>query len=157
MNRTGVFLQARIASRRLYGKALLDLAGKPVIWHAMNALRNVPADQYALLCDEESIDLLRPIAEESGFDLFAGDPSDVLERYCAAARYYEVDEIVRSTGDNPLVSAAVAREAIELRRERETDYAGIVGTPLGTGWRYSTRMRFSILHRGRRSGTIGNM
>jgi spore coat polysaccharide biosynthesis protein SpsF len=133
MIRTGVFLQVRMASQRLYGKALLELAGKPVVWHAMEALRAVPADVYALVTDEESVPMLSDVAEERGFDLFAGDPEDVLERYCEAARYYGVDEIVRSTGDNPLVSASVARDAIAFRRETNADYAGITETPLGTG------------------------
>lgn len=133
MIKTGVFLQVRIASQRLYGKALLDLAGKPVVWHAMRSLLRIPAHQYALLTDEDSAVHLERVAGETGFDLFTGDPHDVLERYCAAVRYYGVDEVVRATGDNPLVSAHTARRAIALRREQVADYAGITGTPYGTG------------------------
>lgn len=133
MVKTGVFLQARISSQRLYGKALLDLAGLPVIRHAMNALSRVPASRYAVLTDDESAGHFAHIAADSGFDVFAGDPDDVLERYCAAIRYYGVDEVVRATGDNPLVSPRVAMQSITIRREHDADYAGVTGTPYGTG------------------------
>lgn len=133
MIKTGVFLQVRISSQRLYGKALLDLAGKPVIWHAMRALEQIPAAQYAILTDEESAPHFSRVAAERGFDVFVGDPEDVLERYSAAVRYYGVDEVVRATGDNPMVSAQVARRSIALRRDEEADFAGITGTPYGTG------------------------
>lgn len=133
MIKTGVFLQVRISSSRLYGKALLDLAGKPVVWHAMRSLSRIPAFRYSLLTDEESAPHFSRVADELGFDVFTGDPEDVLERYCAAIRYYGVDEVVRATGDNPLVSAAVAQQAITLRRVHSSDYAGITGTPYGTG------------------------
>ncbi len=133
MSKTAVFLQVRLSSQRLYGKALLGLSGKPVLWHAMQALVQVPADTFALLTDEESCDDLRPWAKSCGFDVFAGDPEDVLERYCAAIRYYGVDEVVRATGDNPLVSGRLASEVLDLRRSAGADYAGITGTPYGTG------------------------
>ncbi len=133
MSKSAVFLQVRLASTRLPGKALLPLANKPVIAHAMNALASLPVVVRAVLTDESSAEQLRPIAASCGYDLFCGDPDDVLERYCAAARYYSVDTIVRATGDNPLVSAAVAREAMQLQGVTDADYAGITGTPYGTG------------------------
>lgn len=133
MGETGVFLQVRIASSRLTAKALLPLGDKPVILHAMDALRPVPADQYWILTDEESAPLLEEQAHRGGFLLFAGDPQDVLKRFCDAADHAGVDTIVRATGDNPLVSGYMAGEALHLQRETGADYAGITGTPLGTG------------------------
>ncbi len=47
--RTGIFIQVRLGSTRLPGKALLPLPGGSVIQHVMRALAAVPADVHALL------------------------------------------------------------------------------------------------------------
>jgi len=122
-----------MASTRLPGKALLPLVDKTVIAHAMDALASLPVHVRAVLTDEASADDLRPVVESCGYQLFCGDPDDVLGRYCAAARHFSIDTIVRATGDNPLVSAAIAREAMQLQSVTDTDYAGITDTPYGTG------------------------
>lgn len=133
MNDTAVFLQARLASSRLPRKALLPLAGQPVVWHAMQALRLVNASQLVLLTDPESAPELGPVAEACGFALFVGDPDNVLARFVAAIHRYQPEVVVRATGDNPLVSPRNANRSIGLRARTEADYAGIVGPPLGTG------------------------
>jgi spore coat polysaccharide biosynthesis protein SpsF len=122
-----------MASSRLPGKALLPLAGKPVIQHAMEALSSLPVSRYVLLTDGESAPHFSEIAEMCGYDVYPGDPEDVLDRYCAAASFYSVETIVRATGDNPLVSASIAREALQLAESSGADYAGITDTPYGTG------------------------
>ncbi|MEX2442867.1 MAG: NTP transferase domain-containing protein [Alkalispirochaeta sp.] len=133
MSETAVFLQVRLASTRLPGKALLPLAGKPVISHAMDALATLPVGCRAVLTDEASASQLRPLAKASGYEVFCGDPDDVLKRYCTAARRFGIDTIIRATGDNPLVSAAITREAMHLQAVTGADYAGITETPYGTG------------------------
>jgi spore coat polysaccharide biosynthesis protein SpsF len=130
---TGVFLQVRLESSRLARKALLPLGDRSVIEHAMRALRGVPAEHYALLTDQESAAALEDPASAYGFALHIGDPSDVLSRYAGAARRFEVDTIVRATGDNPLVSAALASETVALLRRNGADYATYTGVPVGTG------------------------
>jgi spore coat polysaccharide biosynthesis protein SpsF len=143
---TAVFLQVRMASSRLPGKALLPLAGKPVIQHAMEALATLPAGRYALLTDRESAPHLNGIAEACGYEVFIGDPEDVLDRFCAAAAFYAVETIVRATGDNPLVSASIAREALQLAESSGADYAGITDTPYGTGVEVIRRHALERLH-----------
>lgn len=133
MNRSAVFMQVRLASRRLPGKALLPLAGKTVIAHAMLALAELPVDRHVLLTDEESVPELEPEAAQCGYDVFVGDPEDVLQRYCDAAQRFGVRQIIRATGDNPLTSCAMARQAMQLQECLHADYAGILDTPYGTG------------------------
>jgi spore coat polysaccharide biosynthesis protein SpsF len=130
---TGVFLQVRLSSSRLPNKALLELAGKSVIAHAMDSLRRLPASVHAVLTDSASAPLLEDVADRCRFQLFVGSPTNVLERYVAAARHYGVSEVVRATGDNPLVSWELARMAVARRRQRGADYFGFDGPPLGTG------------------------
>ena len=130
---TGVFLQARIDSSRLPRKALIELAGMTVIEHAMAALRTIPADRFALLTDDASAPELGPPAERAGFTLFVGPRDDVLRRYVLAAERYDVDRIVRATGDNPLVSGELAVRLLGGHESEGADFSGYLGPPLGTG------------------------
>lgn len=133
MDKVAVFLQVRMSSSRLPGKALLPLAGKPAIVHAMQALRSLPVAQWWLITDRESESALSPWARQCGYQVFCGDPRDVLKRFCDAIECSGATEIVRATGDNPLVSSTVAEAALQLYKNAGADYAGITGTPLGTG------------------------
>lgn len=130
---TAVFLQVRLGSSRLPEKALAELSGRTVVEHAMRALRDVPVNRHVVLTDENSAETLAPYAHRCGFGLFVGDPTDVLSRYAAAAEWYEPETIVRATGDNPLVSAHVARAALGLHDATGADYTALTGGPLGTG------------------------
>ena len=130
--KTGVFLQVRLSSSRLPGKALLKLNGKTAIEHAMESLAAVPAEVFALLTDDESKQALMPLAKSYGFEVFEGPRDDVLLRYAKASRYFGVTRYMRATGDNPLVSWELARDLIELHEANDADFSGFLGPPLGT-------------------------
>jgi len=130
---TGVFVQVRLGSTRLPGKALLGLRGGCVIQHVMRAVRTVEADVRALLTDARSEAALRPLADAEGFRLLVGPDEDVLARFCMASRQWSVDQVIRVTGDNPLTSASLARAILREHREAATDLSHYLGIPWGTG------------------------
>lgn len=130
---TAIFLQVRLDSVRLPNKALLTLGDRTVIEHAMRALDAPAADHRCLLTSEDSADALRPYAESAGWDIFIGPKNDVLARYARAARRFGARRIVRATGDNPLVSPAMARAAMNLAEGTGAHYAGLDELPLGSG------------------------
>lgn len=128
-----VFLQVRLGSTRLPGKALLPLREKPIVAWAMERLRRVEVDEYWLVADEKSAEELTPVASQYGYQVFGGDPVNVLKRFVDCAQRAEVDWIVRATGDNPLVAWELAERSLQLCAAHQLDYAGITGTPYGTG------------------------
>lgn len=130
---TGVFLQVRLSSSRLPRKALLRLADRTVVEHALRSLARLPAAVHCVLTDPSSADEIRPVAKRCGYQTFVGSETNVLERFVGAVRAFGVDEVVRATGDNPLVSWELARLAVALRRRENADYAAFDGPPLGTG------------------------
>jgi len=131
--RTGIFVQVRLGSTRLPGKALLALPGGTVIQHVMRALREVSADVHALLTDAGSLAALRPAAEAEGFALLAGPEEDVLGRYGMAIRRFGVSEVIRATGDNPLTSGRLARGILGLHRAEQAELSHYRGVPWGSG------------------------
>lgn len=129
----GVFLQVRLGSTRLPGKALLPLAGRSSVEHAMDALRAIRADVHAILTDAASAPSLAPLAAGCGFETFIGPAEDVLLRYALAVEQYGVDTYIRATGDNPLVSGDLAEALLEFHLDNGADFSGYQGPPLGTG------------------------
>jgi spore coat polysaccharide biosynthesis protein SpsF len=130
---TGIFIQVRLGSTRLPHKAILPLPGGNVIQHVMRALGAVPAEVHALLTDAASADALFPFAKAEGYEVFPGPDEDVLARYCMACREYRVTRVVRATGDNPLTSAALAREILSIHAAHGADLSHFIGCPWGAG------------------------
>ncbi len=131
--KTAVFLQVRVGSTRLPGKALLPLEGLTVIEHAMRNLMDVNADVFAILTEPESKSQLAGLAEKWGYKLFIGDREDVLKRYADAVKYFSAETVVRATGDNPLVSGSLANDIIRYHNLKNADFSAFTGMPLGTG------------------------
>ena len=133
---TSIILQARLDSSRLPGKAMLPLAGKPLVLRVMEALNNINADLRILACPEDSIDTFLPIADEAGFEIIAGPKEDVLERYCMVIRKHSIDTVIRATGDNPFVFADTANMLFNEASAINADYAGFLELPYGAGVEY---------------------
>ena len=128
-----MLLQVRLHSHRLPRKALLPLQGLAVLTHVLRALKQIPAQVHALLTDSRSVGALAPLAEPEGFLVFVGPEEDVLARYARAAEQYEVQRIIRATGDNPLVSARAAEALLDLHEREGYDLSHYLDNPLGTG------------------------
>ena len=128
-----MLLQVRLHSHRLPRKALLPLQGVTVLTHVLRALKGIPAEVYALLTDPSSFDALASLAQPEGFSVFVGPEEDVLARYARAAEQYDVQRIIRATGDNPLVSARAARALLAIHERERFDLSHFLNNPLGTG------------------------
>ena len=145
MTTSAVFLQARMDSTRLPGKALKTLQGKAIVEHAMASLKRIPADIHVLLTARGDESYFRDLTEKMDFHLFAGSRDDVLDRFIQAGRVFEVDNVIRATGDNPLVAFEPASFLLEqLKNHPEWDYTAMRGLPLGCGVEV---FRFSALEK----------
>lgn len=121
--RIGIVLQARMGSTRLPGKVLRPLGGHPILWHIVNCLRQSKrADSLILATTIADLDApIREFAKREGILLFAGSEGDVLDRYYQAARAFQLDHIVRCTGDNPLVDPSMLDNLIDLHLSSGAD------------------------------------
>ncbi|QEN03238.1 acylneuraminate cytidylyltransferase [Thiospirochaeta perfilievii] len=129
----GVLLQVRLDSTRLPKKALLKIENLTVIEHAMKAAKKITANKYVLVTTEDSFKDLKPLAVKQGYDIFIGDKDNVLDRFVQAINYYALTQVVRATGDNPLVSYELANILIDKHNKEGNDYSGFLNNPLGTG------------------------
>lgn len=110
---TIVIVQCRLSSTRLPNKAMMTLGGKPLVSWTLNAMKRVAADNYVLATDEASLETLRPLALESGYEIMAGPLENVLERFCSVIRKFKADIAIRATADNPFLFYEAAQSLLD--------------------------------------------
>lgn len=103
-----VILAARLRSTRLPAKALLPLAGLPLLSFLLRRLKGATlVDQVILATTSRPEDRhLAALAEAEGVSVFRGNESDLIRRTLDACERFGVEYAVRVTGDCPFVDAA---------------------------------------------------
>lgn len=122
-------------STRLPGKAMMDLAGKPLLHHVFERIKATAGVNRTVLatCEEEESGRLIQLAESMGIDVFIGSRDNVLERFWRASEKFGGDLIIRATGDNPFTDPGYAALAIEAMAASGADLCYFPDLPLGTG------------------------
>lgn len=112
--RTITVVQARMSSTRLPAKALIDLAGRPLLWHAITraAAAGVQDEVVVATSTERSDDPIVEFCGRHGFSVFRGSLEDVLDRFHGAAEAYRAERIVRVTADCPLLDPEVVAQVV---------------------------------------------
>jgi len=132
--RTAVTITVRMKSKRLPGKAMKNLVGKPIIEHLIERLKLAKLPDDIILCTSTNPqdDILVEEAKKNNIRWFRGDEVDVLKRLLDAAKKYNLDFIVSTTGDNPLTDPCYVDKIIEKYKETDADYITCFDLPLGT-------------------------
>lgn len=117
-------IQARMTSTRLPGKVLMDISGKPMLWHIVERLKYSKKIGEVILAipDTKQNDFLEKFAEDNDLKYFRGSEEDVLSRYYEAAKKFRTDVIVRITSDCPLVDPEIVDMIIEKHLNSDADY-----------------------------------
>lgn len=125
-----------MGSRRLPGKVLLPLCGKPVLWHVLKrveAARHIGKVLVATSeCDED--DVISNFCKDNAIPHFRGSLTDVLDRFYHAAedlmkKGFHISHIVRITADCPLIDPSVIDLVVEASLAHGTDYTSNVVPP----------------------------
>ena len=98
-------LQARMSSKRLPGKVLKEINGKPMIyWQIERILKSREISKLVVATSEHTTDdVLSDYLESINCDFVRGSLDDVLDRFIKVENIYYPDSIIRLTGDCPLV------------------------------------------------------
>jgi spore coat polysaccharide biosynthesis protein SpsF len=128
-------VSARMASTRYPGKALVPLAGRPLLEVLLRRVASVPElDTVALATSARpENDVLVQIARSLGIPVFRGEEDDVLRRHLDCARTLQADHVVRVTGDNPLTDLDTLGRLVTLHLEAGADYTYVPGDALLMG------------------------
>lgn len=121
--KTGAVIQTRMGSTRFPGKAMLLLSGKPVLQHIverLSSIKNMPV--ITATSTNQSDDPIADFCHQKGYNLVRGDLEDVLQRYLLTANQFQLDVIVRITGDSPLIDPLIVETMVEKFYKGNFDY-----------------------------------
>ena len=117
-------VQARMGSTRLPGKVMKEIMGVPSIKYLLDRLsRSTKLNEIIVATSSEKAN--RPLIEyleEIGYKVFVGSEDNVLERYYLASANYKNHNIIRITGDCPLVDPLLLDKMIDHYVANDADY-----------------------------------
>ena len=133
-NNIGCIILARSSSSRLPNKALLKIKGVESIGLLMKRMKKCQRiDKFILATSiENSDDKLADIAQKYEYDVFRGSLEDVSDRLFEAAKYYDVNHIVRVTGDDILRDETMIEKVIDEHLSYSNDVTLTKNMPYGT-------------------------
>jgi spore coat polysaccharide biosynthesis protein SpsF len=107
--KTLVVVQARMGSRRLPGKVLLPLAGRPLLERMLQRLHSARFPfqlcvATSTLAEDEPI---RQLGRRLAVPVISGHPHDLLARHLAAGRAFGADAVAKIPSDCPLIDPTV--------------------------------------------------
>jgi len=131
----GIFVNARLHSTRLPGKALLPLYQEySTIEYLLKRLKSYPTLPgtivFATSTDPQD-DPLMACAREIGVDAFRGSPLDVMKRMLQVSEHFNFDTLVRVTGDDIFVSAEYIEKGLEFHYQNNLEYTRMNGLGFG--------------------------
>lgn len=112
-----------------------------MLWHIIERLKKVKQSDTLVVAtsvnvkDREVVEL----AESCGVGYFVGSENDILDRFYQAAKEFQFEQILRATGDNPLVDPEEADRLISFHLRTAADYSSNKsdevnsGLPVGVG------------------------
>lgn len=131
-------IQSRLDSKRLPQKALMNMAGKPMVKHVIDRVSQVQSVHAVTVATSQGGNgLLAAKCDDWGVPCFqwSGPVDDVLGRLVACAAAYRwqnpetgelesVEHVLRVCGDNPLFDPQAADELIAQSVIHGADYTG---------------------------------
>ena len=105
---------------------MLDLAGKPVLWHVFHRLKKSKTITQIILATttDSCDDVLEDYAIEHGIEVVRGSCDNVLARFELAVEKYDPDYLIRITSDCPMLDAKIIDDLTEALIENDGDFVG---------------------------------
>jgi len=142
------FLQVRMGSRRLPGKALMKIHGRSIFERAIGRLRASPAVDavVALTTRRGEDDAITAECERLGILFYRGPEDDVLARFFEASEIFRPEIVIRATADNPLIEIGSIERIVKALRSFSLDYCMEKDLPCGAATEAMTAAALARAH-----------
>ena len=129
-NNVVAIVQARMGSERLPGKVLMDIVGKPMLWHVINRIKHSKYINKIIIATttNKDDDQIEDFCKTYNIDFYRGSEDDVLDRYYQTAELRNADIIVRITSDCPLIDSEVIDKVICSYLKNKNNFNGSSNT-----------------------------
>lgn len=108
-------IQARMNSKRLPGKVLSKICGKPLIYHIYERLEKISeiSDIVIATTNRESDKPLRDFAKSKKIPYYAGKVNDITDRLYKTGKKFNGDIIVKINADCPLIDVKLVSDGLK--------------------------------------------
>lgn len=136
MPRIVLIIQARMGSRRLPGKSMLDLAGAPLVGRILERVKRCRGvDQIVLATTEKADDdRLADLGRHYAVGVFRGAEVDLVDRHFRAAQSFKAGLVVRLPADNPVPEPSEIDRIIEHHLQSENHFSSNLAQVFGSGY-----------------------
>jgi spore coat polysaccharide biosynthesis protein SpsF len=119
-----VVIQARMASSRLPGKVLLDLAGAPLLQRMIERVRTAKTEFEVVVATsaDTSCDEIAALCHKMQVTCFRGHPTDLLDRHVGAAKLVSATVVAKVPSDCPLIDPTIIDRVLSCYLEHQADY-----------------------------------
>lgn len=122
MDKVIALIQCRTGSTRLPNKCFLPWDDKTVIERVVNQARKAKTvNKVVVVVPWGDNKLIRYLLNRD-IDVFAGHPTDVLDRFWQCVKLTDADHVVRLTADCPLLTGEIIDEVVNLYKESDRLY-----------------------------------
>jgi glutamate-1-semialdehyde 2,1-aminomutase len=129
--KTVAIVQARMDSIRLPNKVMIKINLTPLIELLLLRLsESKTIDQIVLATYDSPVN--KPLidhVEKLGYQVYLGSKNDVLDRYYQASKEFNATEIIRISGDCPLIDPKVVDDVVNLFHSSKADFATNAAPP----------------------------
>lgn len=118
-------IQARMASSRLPGKVMKEIAGEPMLLHVVKRTRMATKidDVIVATTIDSQDDVIEDYCRQNQIVVYRGSEHDVLDRYYQSAKEYNADVIVRLTADCPVLDPGIIDRLVNEFIKADVDFA----------------------------------
>ena len=111
-----IIIQARLSSKRLPNKVLLEINGIPLIEYLIKRIEKIFNNSKILIAtsDKSSDDPLVSYCINKNINFFRGSLENVAKRMFDAANKMEAESFVRVNGDSPLIDPKIILKGINF-------------------------------------------
>ncbi len=120
---TAFLITARLKSKRLPKKILLEVKGKPLLVHMVNRIKHSKKINKIIICTStnEQDNPLEEIAKQEKIDFYRGSEEDVLQRLLDAAKKYDLNFFANVTADIPMIDPLLIDQSLEEFKKKLPD------------------------------------
>lgn len=131
LGKTIAIIQARMGSKRLPGKIMRELDGRPIcMWVHDRLSFSKGLDKIVFATtDHSKDDEFYRLLNDHGIAVIRGSESNVLSRYYNAALKFDADTVVRVTCDCPFIDGRLVDEGLKLHALKNSHYTSNVIPP----------------------------
>jgi len=119
----GIVIQARMNSKRLPGKVLLDFCGKPMLLFQIDLLKQFGLDTKIVVATSENPldDAVEELCINESIPYHRGSEENVFQRFQHVAAKFQLETIIRLTGDNPLTNYQILKTCLNTHNKESPD------------------------------------